>query len=347
MIKNKIALITGVTGQDGSYLAELLLEKGYTVHGIMRRSSSFNTARIDSIYLNNPEFKNTRMFLHYGDLTDSSNLNRLVAKIQPDEIYNLGAQSHVHTSFEIPEYSANADALGALRILEAIRVLKMQKKTKFYQASTSEIFGNTHTPQNEKTPFRPRSPYAISKLYAYWTTVNYREAYGIFAVNGILFNHEGPRRGETFVSRKITRAVSEIYRSKRSFFTLGNLNAKRDWGSSKDYVESMWLMLRAKKPSDYVIATGKSYSVKNFVEEAFKYIDVKILWKGKGIKEVGCDKKTGKILVKVDPIYFRPTEIDELRGDYSKAKRELKWKPKTSFKTLVSEMMKSDLNEIK
>ena len=341
----KTALITGVTGQDGSYLTDFLLKKGYKIIGVKRRSSSFNTKRIDHIYNNLAAAKNFIPF--YGDLTDSSNILRIIQSTKPDEIYNLGAQSHVHTSFEIPEYSANADALGALRILEAIRVLKMQKKTKFYQASTSEIFGNTHTPQNEKTPFRPRSPYAISKLYAYWTTVNYREAYGIFAVNGILFNHEGPRRGETFVSRKITRAVSEIYRSKRSFFTLGNLNAKRDWGSSKDYVESMWLMLRAKKPSDYVIATGKSYSVKNFVEEAFKYIDVKILWKGKGIKEVGCDKKTGKILVKVDPIYFRPTEIDELRGDYSKAKRELKWKPKTSFKTLVSEMMKSDLNEIK
>ena len=341
----KTALITGVTGQDGSYLTDFLLKKGYRIIGVKRRSSSFNTKRIDHIYNNLAAAKNFIPF--YGDLTDSSNILRIIQSTKPDEIYNLGAQSHVHTSFEIPEYSANADALGALRILEAIRVLKMQKKTRFYQASTSEIFGNTYTPQNEKTPFRPRSPYAISKLYAYWTTVNYREAYGIFAVNGILFNHESPRRGETFVSRKITRAVSEIYRNKRSFITLGNLNAKRDWGSSKDYVESMWLMLRAKKPSDYVIATGKSYSVKNFVEEAFKYINVKVLWKGKGIKEVGYDKKTGKILVKVDPVYFRPTEIDELRGDYSKAKRELKWKPKTSFKTLVKEMMISDLNEIK
>ena len=257
----------------------------------------------------------------------------------------MGAQSHVHTSFEIPEYSANADALGTLRILEAIRVLKFQKKTKFYQASTSEIFGNTEIPQNEKTPFRPRSPYAISKLYAYWTTVNYREAYGIFAVNGILFNHEGPRRGETFVSRKITRAVSEIYRGKRNFFTLGNLNAKRDWGSAKDYVESMWLMLKAKKPSDYVISTGKSFTVKTFVEEAFKYIDIKISWKGKGLNEVGYEKKTGNIYVKVDPVYFRPTDVDELRGDSSKAKRELKWKPKTSFKELVRQMMEADLNE--
>ncbi len=341
----KTALITGVTGQDGSYLTDFLLKKGYKIIGVKRRSSSFNTQRIDHIY---NDIKQSKNFIpYYGDLTDSSNILRIIQSTKPDEIYNLGAQSHVHTSFEIPEYSANADALGTLRILEAIRVLKLQKKTKFYQASTSEIFGNTEIPQNEKTPFRPRSPYAISKLYAYWTTVNYREAYGIFAVNGILFNHEGPRRGETFVSRKITRAVAEIFRNKRSFFTLGNLNAKRDWGSSQDYVESMWLMLKAKKPSDYVIATGKSYSVKNFVEEAFKFINVKIIWKGKGLKEVGVDKKTGKIRVKIDPVYFRPTDVDELRGDSTKAKRELNWKPKTSFKQLVSEMMQSDLKKIK
>ena len=340
----KTALITGVTGQDGSYLTDFLLKKGYKIIGVKRRSSSFNTKRIDHIY---NDIKQSKNFIpYYGDLTDSSNMLRIIQSTKPDEIYNLGAQSHVHTSFEIPEYSANADALGTLRILEAIRVLKLQKKTKFYQASTSEIFGNTEIPQNEKTPFRPRSPYAISKLYAYWTTVNYREAYNIFAVNGILFNHEGPRRGETFVSRKITRAVVEIFKKKRNFFTLGNLNAKRDWGSAKDYVESMWLMLKAKKPSDYVISTGKSYSVKNFVEEAFKFIDVKIVWKGKGLKEVGIDKKTGKVHVRVDPVYFRPTDVDELRGDSSKAKRELKWKPKTSFKQLVSEMMESDLKEI-
>ena len=284
--------------------------------------------------------------LVYGDLTDSSNILRLIESTKPDEIYNLGAQSHVHTSFQIPEFTANVDAFGALRILEAIRVLKLQKKTKYYQASTSEIFGNTHIPQNEKTPFKPTSPYAVSKLYAYWTTVNYRNAYGIFAVNGILFNHEGPRRGETFVSRKITRAVAEIYKNKRKFITLGNLNAKRDWGSAKDYVESMWLMLKAKKPSDYVISTGKSYSVKNFVEEAFKYINIKIIWKGKGLKEVGIEKKTGKVLVKVDPVYFRPTDVNELRGDSSKARKELKWKPKTSFKRLVSEMMEADLNDV-
>ena len=341
----KIALITGVTGQDGSYLTDFLLRKNYKIIGVKRRSSSFNTKRIDHIY---NDFKQSKNFIpYYGDLTDSSNILRIIQSTKPDEIYNLAAQSHVHTSFEIPEYSANADALGTLRILEAIRILKLQKKTKYYQASTSEIFGNTFIPQNEKTPFRPRSPYAIAKLYAYWTTVNYREAYNIFAVNGILFNHEGPRRGETFVSRKITRAVSEIYRKKRVFFTLGNLNAKRDWGSAKDYVESMWLMLKAKKPSDYVIATGKSYSVKQFVEEAFKHIDIKILWKGRGVNETGYDKKTGKIHIKIDPVYFRPTDVDELRGDASKARKHLKWKPKTSFKELVKEMMISDLKEIK
>jgi GDPmannose 4,6-dehydratase len=344
-MKKKVALITGVTGQDGSYLTDFLLKKGYKIIGVKRRSSSFNTKRIDHIYNDINQFSN--FIPYYGDLTDSSNILRIIQSTKPDEIYNLGAQSHVHTSFEIPEYSANADALGTLRILEAIRVLKLQNKTKFYQASTSEIFGNTTVPQNENTPFRPRSPYAISKLYAYWTTVNYREAYGIFAVNGILFNHEGPRRGETFVSRKITRAVCEIFRNKRDFFTLGNLNAKRDWGSAKDYIESMWLMLKAKKPSDYVIATGKSYTVKNFVEEAFKHVNIKIKWQGKGLREVGLNKKTGKILVKVDPVYFRPTDVNELRGDYSKAKKELKWKPRTTFRQLVKEMMESDLKEIK
>ena len=340
----KTALIFGVTGQDGSHLTDFLINKGYKVVGVKRRSSSFNTKRIDHIY---NDIKQTKNFSpYYGDLTDSSNIIRVLQSKKPDEIYNLAAQSHVHTSFEIPEYSANADALGTLRILEAIRVLKLQKKTKFYQASTSEIFGNTQLPQNEETPFKPRSPYAISKLYAYWTTINYREAYNIFAVNGILFNHEGHRRGETFVSRKITRAVCEIYRNKRNFFTLGNLNAKRDWGSAKDYVESMWKMLQKNKPSDYVIATGKSYTVKNFVEEAFKFVNIKIGWKGKKLNEVGYNKKNGKILVKVDPVYFRPTEINELRGDSSKAKKELGWKPKTNFQELVKEMMVSDLNEI-
>ena len=341
----KTALITGVTGQDGSYLTDLLLKKNYKVIGVKRRSSSFNTKRIDHVYNDIKQVKN--FIPYYGDLTDSSNLLRIIQATKPDEIYNLGAQSQVHTSFEIPEYSANADALGTLRLLEAIRILKLQKKTKFYQASTSEIFGNTDIPQNEKTPFRPRSPYAISKLYAYWTTVNYRDAYNIFAVNGILFNHESPRRGETFATRKITRAVAEIFRKKRRFFTLGNLNAKRDWGHAKDYVESMWLMLKAKKPSDYVIGSGKSRTVKEFVEEAFKFINIKISWKGKGLKEVGYDKKNGNVLVKVDPVYFRPTDVDELRSDATKAKKELGWKPKINFKDLVKEMMVSDLKDIK
>ena len=342
----KIALITGITGQDGSLLADFLLKKNYKVVGIKRRSSSFNTKRIDHLYKENVMKPKNNFQLVYGDLTDSSNILRLIESTKPDEIYNLGAQSHVHTSFQIPEFTANVDAFGALRILEAIRVLRLQKKTKYYQASTSEIFGNTQIPQNEKTPFKPASPYAVSKLYAYWTTVNYRNAYGIFAVNGILFNHEGPRRGETFVSRKITRAVVEIYKNKRNYFSLGNLDAKRDWGSAKDYVESMWLMLKAKNPSDYVISTGKSHSVKNFVEKAFKYVDIDIGWRGKGLKEVGFDKKSGKVHIKVDPVYFRPTDVNELRGDSTKAKRELKWKPKTSFNKLVSEMMEADLNEI-
>jgi GDPmannose 4,6-dehydratase len=344
----KKALIFGVTGQDGSYLSDLLLEKNYKVFGVKRRSSSFNTKRIDHLIFKDDVFKlNNNFEILYGDLTDSSNILRIIKDIEPDEIYNLGAQSHVRTSFDIPEFTANVDALGSLRILEAIRILNLQKKTRYYQASTSEIFGNTAIPQSEKTPFSPRSPYAIAKLYAYWTTVNFREAYNIFAVNGILFNHESPKRGENFVSRKITTAVCEIYRKKRIFFTLGNLNAKRDWGYAKDYVESMWLMLQAKKPSDYVIATGKSYSVKKFVEEAFKFVDIDVLWKGSGLKEVGFDKKTGQILVKVDPKYFRPTEINELRGNFSKAKKQLKWKPKTTFNQLVKVMMASDLKEIK
>jgi GDPmannose 4,6-dehydratase len=337
----KVALITGVTGQDGSHLTDLLLKKNYKVFGVKRRSSSFNTQRIDHII--NAENKVKDFEYVYGDLTDSSNLLRLIQQTKPNEIYNLGAQSHVKTSFEIPEYTANSDAIGTLRLLEAIRVLKLNKKVKFYQASTSEIFGNTEIPQSEKTPFRPRSPYAIAKLYAYWTTVNYREAYNIFAVNGILFNHEGPRRGETFVSKKITRAVCEIYKKKRNILYLGNLNAKRDWGSAKDYVESMWLMLQKKEPSDYVIATGKSYSVREFVEEAFKFIGIRIGWRKKGIDEVGYDKSNNKILVKIDPGYFRPTEVHELRGDARKAKKELGWSPKTNFKQLVKEMMENDL----
>jgi len=340
----KIALITGVTGQDGSYLTDFLLKKSYKVFGVKRRSSSFNTERIDHIINAKPKVKNFDYV--YGDLTDSSNLLRIIQQTKPNEIYNLGAQSHVKTSFEIPEFTANSDAIGTLRILEAIRILKLHKKVKFYQASTSEIFGNTKIPQNEKTPFRPRSPYAIAKLYSYWTTVNYREAYNIFAVNGILFNHEGPRRGETFVSKKITRAVCEIYKKKRNILYLGNLDAKRDWGSAKDYIESMWLMLQKKKPSDYVIATGKSHSVREFVEEAFKFIKIKIRWRGVGINEVGYNESGNKILVKIDPSYFRPTDIVELRGDTRKAKKELKWTPKTSFKELVKEMMESDLKKI-
>lgn len=342
----KKALIFGVTGQDGSHLADFLLKKRYQVIGVKRRSSSFNTERINHLLFTDNVINPKNNFkLIYGDLTDSSNILRIIKSISPNEIYNLGAQSHVRTSFEIPEFTANVDAIGTLRILEAIRVLNLQKKTKYYQASTSEIFGNTEIPQNEKTTFRPRSPYAIAKLYAYWSTVNFRDAYNIFAVNGILFNHEGPRRGENFVSRKITKAVSEIYHQKRKFFSLGNLNAKRDWGSAKDYVESMWLMLQAKKPSDYVIATGKSYTVRKFVEEAFKYIGINIGWKGKGLKEIGFNKKNSQVHVRINPVYFRPTEVDELKGDATKARKELKWKPKTTFKKLVSEMMEADLKK--
>ena len=344
MTIKKTALITGITGQDGSLLADFLLKKNYKIIGLKRRSSSFNTERINHLYKKG--ILNVRFFPYYGDLTDSSSLLRVIQSTKPHEIYNLGAQSHVHTSFETPEYTANSDAIGTLRILEAIRILKLNKKTKFYQASTSEIFGNTHVPQNEKTPFRPRSPYAISKLYSYWQTINYREAYKIFAVNGILFNHEGPRRGETFVTRKITRFVASYFKNQNQFLYLGNLNAKRDWGSAKDYVETMWLMLQKNKPSDYVIATGISKTVRDFVEEAFKNIDIKIKWKGSNLKEVGVNSKNNKIIIKIDPGYFRPTEIDELRGDSKKAKRELKWKPKTNFKSLVKEMVSADINRI-
>ena len=341
----KIALITGVTGQDGSLLSDFLLKKKYKVIGIKRRSSSFNTQRINHFY-DKQEYLKVFMPV-YGDMTDSNSITNIIQKYKPDEIYNLAAQSHVRTSFEIPEYTSNVDALGTLRILESIRLLGLQKKTKFYQASTSEIFGNTEIPQNEKTTFKPTSPYAISKLYAYWTTVNYRNAYKIFATNGILFNHEGTRRGETFVSRKITRGVAKIFYEKKGFITLGNLDSKRDWGNAKDYIESMWLMLQAKKADDFVIATGKSFSVRTFVEEAFKNVGITIKWSGQGLKEIGYDKKTKKILVKINPIYFRPTEVYELRGDYSKAKRILKWRPKTNFKTLVKEMVTNDLNNYK
>ena len=342
MTIKKTALITGITGQDGSLLADFLLKKNYKIIGLKRRSSSFNTERINHLYTE--KILNKKFFPFYGDLTDSSSLLRVIQTTKPDEIYNLGAQSHVHTSFETPEYTANSDALGTLRILEAIRILKLQKKTKFYQASTSEIFGNTEVPQNEETPFKPRSPYAISKLFSYWQTINYREAYGIFAVNGILFNHEGPRRGETFVTRKITRFVASYLKEKK-ILRLGNLNAKRDWGSAKDYVESMWLMLQKKTASDYVIASGVSRTVREFVEEAFKNINIKVKWKGKGLKEIGYDVKNKKVIIKIDPGYFRPTEIDELRGDSKKAKRELKWKPKMNFKSLVKEMVLEDIKK--
>jgi len=337
----KTALITGITGQDGSHLADLLLSKGYKIFGVKRRSSSFNTQRIEHIY------NNINFIPYYGDLTDSTNLLRIIQSTKPNEIYNLAAQSHVHTSFETPEYTANADALGTLRILEAIRILKLQKKTKFYQASTSEIFGNTDIPQSEKTPFRPRSPYAISKLYSYWTTVNYREAYNIFAVNGILFNHEGPRRGETFVTRKITRGVAQIFKKRTNCIYLGNLDAKRDWGYAVDYVKSMWLMLKRNKPGDYVISTGVSKTVREFVVEAFKFINISIKWKGKGINEVGYNPINNKILVRIDPGYFRPTDIDELRGDSRKARREIGWKPTLKFKDLVKLMVKSDIENLR
>ena len=344
-MKKKIALITGITGQDGSLIADFLLNKNYKVIGMKRRSSSFNTQRIDHLYKDFQEKNDFKPF--YGDLTDSTNILRVIQSVKPDEIYNLGAQSHVHTSFETPEYTANADALGTLRILESIRILKLQKKTKFYQASTSEIFGNSKTPQNEKTPFMPESPYGTAKLYAYWTTINYRKAYNIFACNGILFNHEGPKRGETFVTRKITKAVAEIYKGKRKLFYLGNLDAKRDWGNAKDYVEAMWLMLQQKKPDDYVIATGKSWSVRDFVKKAFKVLNIEIKWQGKGVNEIGYDSKTKKTLIKIDPNYYRPNEIYNLRGDYSKAKKILGWKPKTSFDSMIEEMVYSDLKNIK
>lgn len=341
----KKAFITGITGQDGSYLTEFLLEKGYEVHGMIRRSSTFNTKRIDHLF-EDSEIGNKRLFLHYGDLSDSSNINRLIEKIQPDEIYNLGAQSHVKVSFEVPEYTAHTDALGTLRILDAIKETGI--KTKFYQASTSELFGGLPetAPQNEKTPFYPKSPYGVAKLYAYWITVNYRESYGLFAVNGILFNHESPRRGETFVTRKITRAIASIIAGKQDKLTLGNLDAKRDWGYAGDYVEAMWLMLQQEKPQDYVIATGETHSVREFVELAFKEVGIEIEWRGKGVDEKGFDRKTGRLLVDVSPKYFRPAEVELLWGDPSKAERELGWKRKVDFKGLVKMMIEADLKEI-
>ena len=342
----KKALITGVTGQDGAYLSEFLLKKKYEVHGIKRRSSSFNTTRIDHLYKDPYESK-TNFYLHYGDVTDATNLIRLLQEIKPDEIYNLAAQSHVQVSFETPEYTANSDALGTLRLLEAIRILKLENKVKFYQASTSELYGKANeVPQNENTPFYPRSPYAAAKLYSYWITVNYREAYGIFASNGILFNHESPIRGETFVSRKIAMAIAAISKNKQKCLYLGNLDAKRDWGHAKDFVKGMWLMLQEKNPDDFVLATGKTYKVRTFVELAFKEIGVKIKWEGEGLKEVGKNARTNEILVRVDKKYFRPTEVDILQGDFSKAKKKLKWTPKVSFSELVKEMIKSELNNL-
>jgi GDPmannose 4,6-dehydratase len=327
----KVALITGITGQDGSYLAELLLEKGYEVHGIVRRSSLINTHRIDGIY--------DRLSLHYGDLTDSTNLVRVIQKVQPDEIYNLGAQSHVKVSFEMPEYTADVDAVGTLRVLEAVRLLGMEKRVRIYQASTSELYGLVQeTPQKETTPFYPRSPYGVAKIYGYWITKNYREAYGMYACTGILFNHESPRRGETFVTRKITQALSKISVGLQDCLYLGNLNAKRDWGHAKDFVEAMWLMLQQDEPDDYVIATGVQYSVKDFVEEAASYFGMKIVWMGEGLGEYGYDLNTKKVVIKVDPKYFRPAEVETLLGDASKAKEKLDWEPKISFKQLVEDM---------
>lgn len=342
----KKALITGVTGQDGSYLAEFLLEKGYEVHGIKRRASSFNTDRIDHIYVD-PHVSPRQFQLHYGDLTDSTNLTRIIQQVQPDEIYNLGAQSHVAVSFEQPEYTANCDALGALRLLEAIRMLGLEKKTRLYQASTSELYGKVvETPQKETTPFYPRSPYAAAKLYAYWITVNYREAYGIYACNGILFNHESPRRGETFVTRKITRALARIKLGLQDCVYLGNLDAKRDWGHAKDYVEMQWLMLQQDHPEDLVIATGVQYSVRQFVDRAAKELGIKLHWEGEGVNEVGRDKN-GKAVVQVDPRYFRPTEVETLLGDATKAREKLGWAPKISFDEMVSEMVRDDLQTAK
>lgn len=341
----KKALITGITGQDGSYLTELLLKKGYEVHGIIRRHSTISTTRIDPLF-ENPEIGNKTLFLHYGDLTDSSNLNRLIEKIQPDEIYNLAAQSHVAVSFEVPEYTAEATGVGTLRLLDAIRENGL--KCKFYQASTSELFGGLPgtAPQSEKTPFYPKSPYGVAKLYSYWITVNYRESYGLFACNGILFNHESPRRGETFVTRKITRAVASIMAGKQEKLSLGNLDAKRDWGFAGDYVEGMWRILQQDKPSDYVLATNETHMVREFVELAFNEVGVEIEWRGTGVDEKGFDKKTGKLLVDVNPRYFRPAEVELLWGDSTRAEKELGWERRVGFKELVSMMVDSDMKEI-
>jgi len=342
---SKTALITGITGQDGAYLAEFLLNKGYTVHGIKRRTSLFNTDRIDHLY-HDPHEKGVRLYLHHGDLTDSMSLMHVLQKIAPDEVYNLGAQSHVMVSFEEPEYTANSDALGALRLLEGIRILGLEGKTRFYQASTSELYGMVQqVPQSESTPFYPRSPYAAAKLYAYWITVNYREAYGIYACNGILFNHESPVRGETFVTRKITRALARIHLGLQECLYLGNLDARRDWGHARDYVEMMWLMLQQPHPDDFVIASGEQHSVRDFVTRAGRHLGMVIEWNGKGVEETGINSKSGKTVVRVDPRYFRPTEVETLLGDASKARQKLGWVPRTSFDELVREMASADLRD--
>ena len=341
----KTALITGITGQDGAYLAELLLSKGYEVHGVKRRASSFNTDRIDHLY-QDPHEKNVRLKLHYGDLTDSTNLIRIIQEVQPDEIYNLAAQSHVAVSFETPEYTANSDAIGTLRVLEAMRILGLDTKTRFYQASTSEMFGKVQEiPQRETTPFYPRSPYGAAKVYAYWITVNYREAYGLFACNGILFNHESPLRGETFVSRKITRALARIRVGLQDTLHLGNLDSRRDWGHARDYVRAQWLMLQQEKPDDFVIATGEQHSVREFVQQVGARLGMRIEWRGSGVDEQGIDLVSGQTLVKVDSRYFRPTEVETLLGDASKARTKLGWKPEIGFQTLVHEMVDADLED--
>jgi len=344
-MKKKVALIFGITGQDGSLLARFLIKKRYIVHGIKRRSSSFNTARIDDIY--DDYSKKKIFFLHYGDLTDSLNIFNHIKNIKPDEIYNLGAQSHVKVSFETPEYTQNTDAAGVVRILEAIRINKLEKKTRFYQASTSEMFGETRAPQDEMSLFQPVSPYGTAKLFGYWITKNYRNAYNIFASNGILFNHEGIYRGETFVTKKITMSVAKIAAGHQTLLKLGNLNARRDWGDARDYVEGMWKILQHKKSDDFVLATGKSYSVRDFVEESFRCVNIQIEWKGKGLKEIGFDKKSGRVLVRIDKNYFRPNEVYHLRGNPSKAKKILKWKTKISFKQMIKEMVAHDINSLK
>jgi GDPmannose 4,6-dehydratase len=339
----KKALITGITGQDGSYLAELLLEKKYEVHGIVRRSSTFNRGRIEHLY-QNPHLPSNKLHLHYGDVTDSLALSRILAKVRPDEVYNLAAQSHVAVSFETPEHTGEVDALGALRLLDIIKLLDMKDTCRFYQASTSELFGNTtQFPQNESTAFQPRSPYGAAKLYAHWITINYREAYGLFACSGILFNHESPRRGENFVTRKVTLSIANILKGNLDKLYLGNLDAKRDWGFARDYVEAMWLMLQQDVPEDFVIATGKQYSIRHLVEESFKLCGIEIQWKGEGLDEKGTDKATGRVLVEIDPKYFRPSEVENLLGDASRAKEALGWSPKTSFKELVRMMIEADL----